>query len=63
MSGRKCHECLESMVGSCPFNYACKIEVWERFNKFPNKGQNVSPLSSFGSACSGEEKSHEKHFR
>jgi hypothetical protein len=33
MSGRKCERCFEIELGYCPFDYACKYEVHERFGK------------------------------
>jgi hypothetical protein len=31
MSGRKCHVCQKNRVGYCPFDEACRYEVWESF--------------------------------
>jgi len=33
MGGRKCERCFNEKLGYCPFDFACKYEVWERFNK------------------------------
>jgi len=33
MSGRKCERCFMERLGYCPFDFACRYEVWERFNK------------------------------
>jgi len=33
MSGRKCERCWKEKIGYCPFDEACKHEVFERFNK------------------------------
>jgi len=44
--GRKCESCFERVDGYCPFDYACKFEVWDlyplskRAKRFFNDVQN-----------------------
>jgi len=34
MSGRKCEQCFKQINGYCPFDYACKLESFERYRQF-----------------------------
>jgi len=62
---RKCETCFLKNGGKkCPFGYACKFPVWERFGnnwqavrfrEIERMEQRVnSSLSSFGAVCVGE---------